>query len=101
MRNKVDWTRAVRMRCQKGPNSANNQQLELTGIADVGGMVWGVLFRVDTESRWNSQGQHSHVVALNKTFSFHPEKRPLSLKDSTCQRIKGVTETFIRILIDG
>ena len=22
------------MRCQKGPNSANNQQLELTGIAD-------------------------------------------------------------------
>ena len=38
-----------------------------------------------------------------ETFSspVHPEKRPLSLKDSTCQRIKGVTETFIRILIDG
>lgn len=30
------------MRCQKRPNSANNQQLELTGIADVGGRVCGV-----------------------------------------------------------
>lgn len=51
MRNHVDWTRGVRVRCQKGPNSENNQQVELTGLADIGGMVRSVLFRLGIQSR--------------------------------------------------